>query len=117
MRVRRRFPPLVPLGQLLREWNPDDTEEPANYLGDSLQRLDYHTQQAESAELRQAEVRLCFLRCQPPAAECVHVSQVPFVVLGIPEVSRCVQKWTKDYLFEKFEDADAKVNSNALSSS
>ena len=82
----RDYPKEYPIMDLISNWNPDNTEIPAQHY-DSLCHFDFSDPQ------------------QLKAAENYRKAELPFIVYNIPEVDGVVKKWSDiDYLNKRLKN-------------
>eukprot|EP00730_Choanoeca_flexa_P007444 TRINITY_DN12335_c0_g10_i2.p1 TRINITY_DN12335_c0_g10~~TRINITY_DN12335_c0_g10_i2.p1 ORF type:complete len:756 (+),score=107.02 TRINITY_DN12335_c0_g10_i2:69-2336(+) len=91
------YPELQPLGQLLKQWPPDEPDIPdiPNIAEGTLQRFDYSDpeQRAQADKLR--------------------LHEVPFMLYNVPSINDVKEKWGQDeYLKQRFGDTPLHVTTS-----
>eukprot|EP00052_Salpingoeca_macrocollata_P020455 m.171858 g.171858 ORF g.171858 m.171858 type:complete len:702 (-) comp21272_c0_seq4:21-2126(-) len=88
------YPELKPLRQFLDQWPPDDPDMPSvpGIAEGTLQRFDFSDEkQREQAAL-------------------LRLHEVPFMLYNIPTINTVVDRWTHEYLAQKFGPSRRRVH-------
>ena len=79
------YPPTESLLDIVKRWNPDDTDRVPDPFHETLQVFNFSDPE------------------QRAVAEKYRTAEVPFKVFGIPDVDKVVERWTDPYLEKNME--------------
>jgi len=89
------YPPLEPLGDILKRWPQDDIDTPPQPFHEKLQHFDF-------MDADQMKAALSF-----------RDAELPFKVYNIPEIDLATLKWTDDYVAYNFDRAKRSKKNKA----
>jgi len=82
---RGSYPPLEPLGELMKRWPQEDIDSPPQPFMEQLQHFDYLDPVQMEAAVKYRDL------------------EFPFKVYNVPEINDATEKWTDEYLSYHFD--------------
>jgi len=86
------YPPLKPLGEIMKHWPQDDVDHPPEVFQEELLHFDY-------MDLDQRDIAVKF-----------RDYELPFKVYNVPELVTANLKWTDDYLTSHFDSFQKTIH-------
>jgi len=88
------YPPMEPLGDLMKKWPQEDIDSPPQPFMERLQHFDYLDPVQMEAAVKYRDL------------------EFPFKVYNVPEIKAASEKWTDEYLSYHFDRDDRQYGKN-----